>query len=82
MDDAWRQDLIPLGLAIRELREQRGVEAGDLAAAAGVDPKRLDELENGRLDPDFQLLLGLAQPMGLRPSAFFVRAEQLSAERT
>jgi transcriptional regulator with XRE-family HTH domain len=77
MDDSRRQYLIPLGQAIRELREQRGVDAGDLAAAAGVDLKRVDALENGRLDPNFQLLVRLAQAMDVRTSAFFVRAEQL-----
>ncbi|HEY1833517.1 MAG TPA: helix-turn-helix transcriptional regulator [Solirubrobacteraceae bacterium] len=79
MEDCRRQDLIPLGLAIRELREQRGLQAGDLAAAAGVDLGRLEALEDGRLDPGFQLLLALAQAMGVRTSTIFVRAEELGS---
>jgi transcriptional regulator with XRE-family HTH domain len=77
VSDARRQNLIPLGLAIRELREQRGMEASDLAATAGVDAARLKALEDGRLDPGFQLLVRLAQGMGVRTSAFFIRAEEL-----
>jgi transcriptional regulator with XRE-family HTH domain len=82
VDDSRQQDLIPLGMAIRELRERRGMEARDLAVAAGVDPRRVEEVEAGRLDPSFRMLLRLAQSMGVRPSAFFIRAEQLSALKT
>ncbi len=62
---------------MREVREQHGLSAHDLAAASGVDPARVAALEEGRLDPDFELLLTLAKSMGIRPTAFFVRAEEL-----
>jgi transcriptional regulator with XRE-family HTH domain len=69
--------LIFLGRAIRAVREQRGLSAHDLAAAAGVAPARVAALEDGQLDPDFELLIRLAEGMGLHPAAFFLRAEQL-----
>jgi transcriptional regulator with XRE-family HTH domain len=78
VNDRERQDLVVLGRAIRDLREQRGVSARDLAARAGVDRARIEALEHGQLDPGFDLLLALAEGMDVRPSAFFVRAEQLT----
>lgn len=77
MTQQQQQDLRILGQAIRALREQRSLSARELAAAAGVAETRLAALEDGQLDPDFELLLVLAERMGLRPSAFFLRAEEL-----
>jgi transcriptional regulator with XRE-family HTH domain len=79
MADQQMQDLLVLGKAIQEVREQHGLGAHDLAAASGVAPARVTALEDGRLDPDFELLLALAKSMGIRPTAFFVRAEQLGS---
>jgi transcriptional regulator with XRE-family HTH domain len=73
------QYLILLGRAIREVREQHGLSAHDLAAASGVAPARVAALEDGQLDPDFELLLALAKSMGIRPTALFVRAEELGS---
>lgn len=72
-----QQDLLILGTAIRELRVQRDLTIGDLAAIAVVTPASITALENGELDPDFELLLALAAGMGIRPSAIFLRAEEL-----
>jgi transcriptional regulator with XRE-family HTH domain len=79
MADQQQRDLLVLGKAIREVREQHGLGTGDLAAAAGVDPARVTVLEDGRLDPDLELLLALAKSMGIRPTAFFARAEELGS---
>ena len=70
-------NLVSLGRAVRSLREQQGLSARDLAAAVGVPAARIAALEQGHLDPDFELLLTLADSMGLRLSTFFVRAEEL-----
>jgi len=59
------------------VREQHGLSAHDLAAASGVAPARVAALEEGQLDPDFELLLALANSMGIRQTAFFARAEEL-----
>ncbi len=79
MAQQHHQDLLVLGKAIQEIRERHGLDAGDLAAAAGVAPARVAALEDGQLDPDFELLLALAKSMGIRPTAFFLRAEELSS---
>ncbi len=70
-------NLVSLGRAVRSLREQQGLSARDLAAAVGVPPAQIAALEEGRVDPDFELLLTLADSMGVRLSTFFVRAEEL-----
>jgi transcriptional regulator with XRE-family HTH domain len=72
-----QQDLLILGNAIRAAREQHNLSARDLAISAGVAETRIAALEDGRLDPDFELLLALAEGIGIRPSAFFLQAEEL-----
>jgi transcriptional regulator with XRE-family HTH domain len=65
---------------MRDVREQHGLSADDLAAASGAVAARVAALEDGQLDPDFELLVKLAKSMGIRPSAFFVRAEELGSQ--
>lgn len=72
-------NLVSLGRAVRSLREQRGLSARDLAGAVGVSVALIAALEQGRLDPDFELLLTLADSMEVRLSTFFVRAEELDS---
>jgi ribosome-binding protein aMBF1 (putative translation factor) len=81
LDDESREALVNLGIAVRELREQQGLSAQDLAGAAGVPLARIAAIEDGQFDPDFELLLMLADGMRVRPSASIRRAEELDAER-
>jgi transcriptional regulator with XRE-family HTH domain len=74
-----KHDLVILGEAIREIREQRGLSAGELASATGVTRARIAALEEGRLDPDYALLVALAEALGGRSAMIFLRAEQLAA---
>jgi transcriptional regulator with XRE-family HTH domain len=69
--------LLLLGRAIREVREEQGFSVGELAGATGVARKRIAAVEDGRFDPEYDLLIALAEGIGVRPSAFFVRAEVL-----
>ena len=73
-----QHDLALLGRALRALREERALTASALAAASGVSAATISALEDGRLDPDFQLLLDLAAGIGVRPSELVSRAEQLA----
>jgi ribosome-binding protein aMBF1 (putative translation factor) len=73
-------ELVFLGRAIRQQREQQNITAGELAAKAGVGKRRLQRLEAGRLDPDFELLGNLADALSTKPSTFVVRAEALKAK--
>jgi len=74
------RDLVVLGRAIGELRDQGGLSASALAAAVGVEERRIRALEAGQLDPDYELLIALAEALGVRPAELVIRAEQLAAE--
>jgi transcriptional regulator with XRE-family HTH domain len=73
-------ELVFLGRAIRQQREQQGITAGELAGKAGVGKRRLQRLEAGKLDPDFELMAKLADALNTRPSTFVIRAEALKAK--
>jgi transcriptional regulator with XRE-family HTH domain len=68
-------ELARLGLAVRQLREKRGLSRAELARATEVPERRLRALEDGRLDPDYVLLVRLAKALGVRPSAVVLLAE-------
>lgn len=70
-------DLLVLGQAVRQMREQRGMSADELAGAAGIGRERIDALETGRLDPTYELVLALAEGLDIQPSALMILAEQL-----
>jgi transcriptional regulator with XRE-family HTH domain len=71
------QELVLLGRAIRQLREQRGVSASELAAASGFERQQISAVEAGRLDPTYDLLIALADGLGVALSALVRRAEEL-----
>jgi transcriptional regulator with XRE-family HTH domain len=75
-----QQELRILGLAVAQIREEGGVSAAQLAGAAGVELARIGALEAGLLDPTYELLLVLAEALGVRASAFVIRAEALAAD--
>jgi len=72
--------LARLARAIRELREQRGMTQAELAAAVGVHRTRISALEAGRLDPDYALLVALAQALGVSLVELVSRVEELARE--
>jgi transcriptional regulator with XRE-family HTH domain len=75
-----RPDLLVLGEAIGQIRVERGLSPVELAAATGIEIARIQTLEAGRLDPDYEMLLALAEGLGVRPSTFVIRAEELGGE--
>jgi transcriptional regulator with XRE-family HTH domain len=70
-------DLLILGRAVRRMREQQGMSVDALAGAIDVRRQRIDALEAGRLDPTYELLLAIAEGLGVQPSALVTLAEQL-----
>jgi transcriptional regulator with XRE-family HTH domain len=76
-----KQQLRLLGHAIRSEREKHGLTVPELAVAAGISSERLQGLENGELDPDFELLLRLGKCLDTPTSAFFILAEELGKRR-
>jgi transcriptional regulator with XRE-family HTH domain len=52
----------------------------DLAAASGIEDTLIEAVERGRLDPTYERLLALAEGLGVRPSSFVIRAEELKTD--
>jgi transcriptional regulator with XRE-family HTH domain len=59
------------------MRERRGTSVEELADATGISRKRVEALETGQFDPSYELLLTLAERLGIQPSALVTLAEQL-----
>lgn len=70
-------DLLVLGRAVRRMREQQSMSADELADAIEIRRQRIDALETGHLDPTYELLLAVAEGLGVQPSALVTLAEQL-----
>lgn len=64
-----RAELVRFGEKVRQVREQQGVAVADLAARTGIDVRRITRLEIGHLDPTFDVMIALADGMGVRVSA-------------
>ena len=67
--------LIAFGRAVRHLRADQNISAGELAVAAGLTPGRLDAIEAGRFDPAYDVLLALAHGLSVTVAAVVDRAE-------
>ena len=74
-----QQVLLILGQAVRELRMERQRSVRDLATLCGMSPEGLAALEDGRLDPDPEMLDALALALEVRRPEIFLRAQQLTA---
>jgi transcriptional regulator with XRE-family HTH domain len=70
-------NLLALGQAVRQLRLRRAMSPGELATATGITRRRIDALEEGRVDPTYDLLLALADGLRIEPSALVILTEQL-----
>ncbi len=64
-----RTELARFGKRFRQVREQRRVNVVDLAARTGIDASRIGDLEAGLLDPTYDVMIALADGMGVRVSA-------------
>jgi transcriptional regulator with XRE-family HTH domain len=79
-DRQRKQERLLLGQAIGQIRSERGLTVGDLADATGTGQTLIRAVEGGRHDPTFELLIALAGGLGVRPSAFVIRAEELKTD--
>jgi transcriptional regulator with XRE-family HTH domain len=61
-------ELLRLGEAIRQVREQQRLSVADLAARSGIAAQRISKVEAGRLDPTYDVLIALADGLGVRLS--------------
>jgi transcriptional regulator with XRE-family HTH domain len=64
-----------VGVPIRALREESSISLDDLDAA-GIKPGALDDLENGRVDPPFDVLLRVARALGVTTGVIALRAQR------
>lgn len=53
-----------IGARIRQIREERGIEARDLALLSGVDAANLSRIENGRYSVGLDILSKIAAALG------------------
>lgn len=58
------EDRKRIGSRIREIREERGVEARDLAKLTGINAANLSRIENGKYSVGFDILSKIATALG------------------
>jgi transcriptional regulator with XRE-family HTH domain len=61
-------ELVRLGETFRQVREAQRLSVAELATRTGVEIQRIRELEAGWFDPEFNVLIALADGMGVRAS--------------
>jgi len=67
--------LVALGQVVCRLRKRRGMSSEQLAGIIGVERQEIDALEAGRLDPCYDVLVVLADALGVRASTLIIDAE-------
>ena len=55
-----------IGNRIKQIREEKGIEARELAKLAGIDPANLSRIENGRYSVGFDILSKIAASLGMK----------------
>jgi transcriptional regulator with XRE-family HTH domain len=70
-----------LGRRVQRLRQKIGITQEQLSERAGISPKNLSDLENGRGNPTLSSLEGVAVALDLTLSELFdFQSERLSPE--
>ena len=64
-----------LGLAVRALREKRGLSQNDLASSVGVDRKTINRIENGRHSTSVATLAAIAVSLGEKASVLLAEID-------
>jgi DNA-binding XRE family transcriptional regulator len=57
-------DRARIGCCIKQIREERGIEARDLARLAGIDAANLSRIENGKYSVGLDILSKIATALG------------------
>ena len=68
------------GARLRELRTGAGLTQRDLADLAEMNVKYLSELERGRSSPTMEVMVSLAQGLGVKPGELFPGEERPEVE--
>jgi ribosome-binding protein aMBF1 (putative translation factor) len=75
----WDRDaeLVFLGQAIREMREEQDISPAELAGKAGIRERRLARVEAGAVDPDYALLVKLTRALNIESYVLMNRVAAL-----
>jgi transcriptional regulator with XRE-family HTH domain len=71
-------DIRQLGMAIWEIREEKGIRFGKLASAVEVDAAHLNRAENHGKNLTWDTLSEIARGLGVPISALALRAEEIA----
>jgi DNA-binding XRE family transcriptional regulator len=71
------RELGAFGRAVRQLRNQQAMSAGELATTAGLDRRCIERIEAGRLDIGYRVFRALADGLCVPASVLLSRAEEL-----
>lgn len=69
-----------LGLAIKGIREAKGISMRELAERANLAPSTISVVEHGERDPNFNTLVAVCKVLGTKPSALLTLAEKLGRD--
>ena len=64
-----------IGDKIKQLREERNIPAGEVAAASNIDAQKLQHIEEGKSNPSFHTLVKIARRLGVRPGTILDGSE-------
>lgn len=67
---------LPLGRALRTLRNERGLTQTELGERAEIHATWVSHLESGRLNPTIGSVFRLAKGLGIKPSELVSRTEE------
>ena len=70
-------ELGAFGRAVRQLRSQQRMSAGELATATGLSRWCIEGIEAGRLDLGYRVVRALADGLCVPASVLLLRAEEL-----
>jgi len=71
-------DIGQLGMAIWEIREEKGILSGKLAEEADLDPAHLNRAENHGKNLTWVTMSAIAKVLGVPISALALRAEEIA----
>lgn len=69
-------DNFAVGMAIRDLRKEKGISQDVLSGFAGIARTHLTMIENGTKQANFETLWKIALALDIRPSELVARIEE------
>lgn len=60
------------GRLVRSIRKEKKLKSSQIAEQLDIEVKHLGRIERGEKRPSFELIIGLANALGVSPDRFFV----------